>query len=405
VDRSKGFFTETAAMRTLSFPSSSQVDWSFRIGLGLVALFAAIEILSAGYYYAGRIRGAPPAVAVTAPTPAKVMPTVAPTAAPVTAPSVAAVTAATPSTATLSVADRLLKEATALRERGDTTTALARLQEAAQRDPKNAQVLAEMATIYESIQLYDRSNESWHKIEEIGPSAGALYDLAETKLKLGAAAPTLANAAPAVTPAAPPVPPPAESTSSTTTSTSTQTAATAHTGAEGIADGAVLGISDVSVTETPDNDAESNLLLRISIKARPGTVIDHTKVTIRVYFYDTVGDDPKPVLTDAQTNFEWVTPNHDWVTTNPEILAVTYFRPKNQAASSEAALSAAAAQVVPGKKPRPTSAKLSTGTAGEAGLRHYLGYIVRIYYNDKLQAQRAQPSKLLAIFPSPSSSP
>ena len=134
-------------MRTLSFPSSSQVDWSFRIGLGLVALFAAIEILSAGYYYAGRIRGAQPvaqpAVAVTAPTPAKVMPT----AAPVTAPSVAAVTAATPSTSTLSVADRLLKEATALRERGDTTTALDRLQEAAQRDPKNVKVLAEMATI------------------------------------------------------------------------------------------------------------------------------------------------------------------------------------------------------------------------------------------------------------------
>jgi hypothetical protein len=167
----------------------------------------------------------------------------------------------------------------------------------------------------------------------------------------------------------------------------------------------VLGVSDVSVTETPDNDAETNLLLRISIKARPGTVIDHTKVTIRVYFYDTVGDDPKPVLTDAQTNFEWVTPNHDWVTTNPEILAVNYFRPRNQAATSEAALSAAAAQVVPGKKPRPTSVKQPGGTAGESGLRHYLGYIVRIYYNDKLQAQRAQPSKLLPIFPSPASSP
>jgi hypothetical protein len=386
-------------MRTLTFPSSSEVDWSFRIGLGLVALFAAVEIFSAGYYYAGQIRGArpaaQPAVAATAPAPAKVIPTAPPTAAPVTAPSVAAVTAATPSTSTLSVADRLLKEATALRERGDTTTALARLQEAAQRDPKNAQVLAEMATIYESIQLFDRSNESWRKIEEIGPSAGALYDLAETKLKLGAAAPTLANAAPAVTPAAPPVAPPVESTSSA------QTAAIAHTGAEGIGDGAVLGISDISVTETPDNDAETNLLLRISIKARPGTVIDHTKVTIRVYFYDTVGEDPKPVLTDAQTNFEWVTPDHDWIKTNPEVLAVNYFRPKNQTASSEAALSTAAANMVPGKKPKLTSAKPS----GESGARHYLGYIVRIYYNDKLQAQRAQPSKLLAIFPSPASSP
>jgi tetratricopeptide (TPR) repeat protein len=396
MDRSKGFFTETAAMRTLTFPSSSQVDWSFRIGLGLVALFAAIELLSAAYYYAGRIRGGQrvtQAAAVTAPAPARVMPSVAPTTAPAAASSVAAVTAATPSTSTLSAADRLLKEATAFRARGDTTNALARLQEAAQRDPKNAQVLGEMATIYESIQLYDRSNESWRKIEEIGPSAGALYDLAETKLKLGAAAPTLANAAPAVTPAAPPI---------AAISTSTQTA-TAQTPVEGIVDGAALGISDVSVTETPDNDAETNLLVRISIKARPSTVIDHTKVTIRVYFYDTVGDDPKPVLTDAQTNFEWVTPNHDWVTTNPEVLAVNYFRPKNQAVSSEAALSARAAAVVPGKKPRPALSQPTT--AGESGQRHYLGYIVRIYYNDKLQAQRAQPSKLLAIFPSPASSP
>ncbi len=50
-----------------------------------------------------------------------------------------------------------------LRDKGDTTSALARLQEASQRDPKNANVLAEMAMIYESIQLFDRSNEHLEK--------------------------------------------------------------------------------------------------------------------------------------------------------------------------------------------------------------------------------------------------
>ncbi|MEY2439597.1 MAG: hypothetical protein QOI34_982 [Verrucomicrobiota bacterium] len=399
VDRSRAFFTETASMRSLTFPSSSQVDWSFRMGLGLVALFAAVEIFGVSYHYLGRIRTshatAQPAVAVTAPTPAPPMPTAAPSvaSAPVVAPT-ASVPAAT-STSTASVADRLLKEATALRERGDTTNALARLQEAAQKDPKNAQVLAEMATIYESIQLYDRSNETWRKIEEIGPSAGSVYDLAETKLKVGAAAPAIVSAAPAVSPPAAPA---------TSPGTEAATAAAARTGAEGIAEGAVFGISDVSVSETPDNDAETNLLLRISIKARPTTVIDHTKVTIRVYFYDTMGDNPQPVLTDAQTNHEWLTPNHDWISANPEVLAVTYFRPKNQAVSSDAALSAAAAAVVPGKKPRTATIKHDAGTAG-SGDRHYLGYIVRVYYNDKLQAQRAQPTKLLALFPSPAPSP
>src|SRR5437588_12496346 len=93
-DRSKAFFTETASMPTLTFPSSSQVDWGFRVGLGLIALFAAAEICSVGYYYAGRARVArstsQPAVAVTAPTPAAVLPSVAPSTAPATAPSVAA---------------------------------------------------------------------------------------------------------------------------------------------------------------------------------------------------------------------------------------------------------------------------------------------------------------------------
>lgn len=163
-----------------------------------------------------------------------------------------------------------------------------------------------------------------------------------------------------------------------------------------------MGLGDITVTEEPDTDAETNLTVRIPIKARTGNIVDHTKVTIRVYFYDTVGDDPKPVLTDAQTNFEWLTPNHDWASASPEVLAVNYYRPRNQAVSSEAALTAAAAAAVPGKKPRPTSIKHD---AMGGGNRHYLGYIVRIYYNDKLQAQRSQPNQLLALFPAPSSSP
>lgn len=384
-DRAKAFLTETASMRTLPFASSDQADWGFRAGLTLLAVFAAAEIFGVGYYYAGRMRAARPSAApatiATAPTPAQVAPAVAPSVAPATTPAAAA--AASPATTTLSPADRLLQEARTLRERGDTTNALARLQEATQRDPKNASVLAEMATIYESIQLYERSNETWRKIEDIGPSAGSLYDLAQTKLKLGAAAPAVAAAAPVTAPspiAAPPT--------------------TASRGAADVADGAVMGIGDIQITEAPDNEAETNLTVRIPIQARSGSVIDHTKVTIRVYFYDTIGEDPKPVLTDAQTNFEWLTPNHDWAGPNPEVLAVNYYRPKNQTVSSEAALSAAAAAVVPGKKPRTTATKPTA-----SGNRHYLGYIVRIYYNDKMQAQRAQPTQLLALFPSPASSP
>ena len=139
-------------------------------------------------------------------------------------------------------------------------------------------------------------------------------------------------------------------------------------------------------------------MVRIGVKKRPNAVVDHTKVKIQVFFYDTV-DDKDIKLTNAEVNYEWLTPNHDWAQSNPEVLAVTYVRPKNKSKSQEEALSAAAAAIIPGKKPRPTKSP-----AEEAGRRKYLGYIVRVYYNDKLQAQRAEPTKLLTLFPSPSTS-
>ena len=286
----------------------------------------------------------------------------------------------------------MLKEATDLKSKGDTTNALARLQDAAQRDPKNARVLAEMAMVYESIQLYERSNETWKKIVELGPSAGPLYELADMKLKVG------------VTPAATTAP-------NTTTGpglagTSPLDAGTNRNDADGIPDGSTFGITEVNATDTPDAEAETNMKLKISVKARPNSPIDHTKVKIQVFFYDTV-DNKEVVLTDADVSYEWLTPSHDWKSTNPEVLAVTYLRAKNKA-SSDAALAAAAASVTPPsiskKKPSLTKPP-STDAANDAGHRKYLGYIVRIYYAEQLQAVRADPSKLLNLFPPPLTAP
>lgn len=362
----KTFTTETAAMRTTPFSAGSQIDWSFRVGLSAIILFAAAEMFSVGYYYVGQryprvatpTKATAPAQVASLTTPAPQL-SVAPTAAPTAAAE------QTPATSTLSTADRLLKEATALREKGDTATALGRLQQAAQSDPKNANVLAEMATIYESISQYDRSNETWRKVQDIGPSAGSVYELAMLKLRQGAAAASPAPEAPAAT-------------------------------TEGVPDGSTFGINEVSVTETPDPDADTNLMLRIGVKKKPNAVVDHTKVKIQVFFYDMVNDkDIK--LTDADVNYEWLTPNHDWAGPNPEVLAVTYLRSKNKARSQEESLSAAAQAIIPGKKNKPKPA----ATPDDSGHRKYLGYIVRIYYNDKLQAVRADPTKLLNLFPPP----
>src|SRR6478735_9217049 len=91
-----------------------------------------------------------------------------------------------------SLVDQLRREGIELRDRGDTTSAIERLQEALDSEPNNAAVLAELAKTYDLTQLYDRANEIWRKLQEMGPSAGAAYELADRRLKLGVPTPAAA---------------------------------------------------------------------------------------------------------------------------------------------------------------------------------------------------------------------
>src|SRR5881396_840306 len=91
-----------------------------------------------------------------------------------------------------SLVDQLKREGIELRDRGDATSAIERLQEALDSEPNNAAVLSELAKTYDLMQLYDRANEMWRKLQEMGPSAGAAYELADRRLKLGVPTPAAA---------------------------------------------------------------------------------------------------------------------------------------------------------------------------------------------------------------------
>ena len=353
--------------------SSSPSDRIYSAAIGVILAFAALEILAIAIHFGAEYR------AEHATLQSLKRPAASTTAKPTTPPLAAQPDA--PSSAALSASDRLLKEANVLRERGDTANALARLQDASQRDPRNPQVLAEMAAIYESIQLFDRSNDTWRKIQDLGPSAGPLYELADMKLRVGAAA----------TPAA---------------GVPMDTAGKPLDG-EGLPEGSVFGVTSIETEQIPDPEAETNLRLKIGIKKRQGVAIDHSKLRIMVLFYDSVDND-KVVATDADVNYEWMNPKHDWAESNPETLIVTYLRSKTHAITSEAALSAAAAAVTPGKN-SPRSKKRgepATSTdSSDSGRRRYLGYVIRILYDDKLQTVRAEPARLINDAPNPSVSP
>jgi tetratricopeptide (TPR) repeat protein len=357
-------------MRTL-LSRATQVDPSFNVGLGLVAILALAEIFAVTSYYVGRVRPVPAPAQAGATTVAR--PAAPPVSTPAMAPP-ATKTAPSPEavaqTPPPSLVDQLLREGVELRDRGDTTNALARFEEALESEPSNFTVLEEIAKTYDSMRLYDKSNEVWRKLHDIGPSAGQAYELADQRLKLGVSTAVTTDAG----------------------MTSASLDAASHRDVGGNPEGSVMGITEVKAAETPDPDAETNLALRIGIKKQAGATVDHTKVKILVEFYDTVGDkDVK--LTDADVNYEWLTPKHDWAEPNPEVLSVSYLRPKIGVGSPESSLSEAAATVRPGQK-----GKTKSSTA-DSGKRKYLGYRIRIYYDDKLQAVQAEPSRLLQLFP------
>ena len=203
------------------------------------------------------------------------------------------------------VVDTLLRVAKGFRERGDTTKAIAKMQQATALDPGNAEILAELALTYESMQLFDRSNEVWRRLQSLGPTVGPLHELADLKLRVGV---------------------PARSNAVAPSGASTEAGAQASDAA-GIPDGSTFGISEATLKMEKDPEAETKLLLRVGVKVRPDTPIDHTKVKLQVFFYDMVNND-QVVLTDTEVSYEWVTPGHDGAETGMEVLDVTYLRRK-----------------------------------------------------------------------------
>jgi tetratricopeptide (TPR) repeat protein len=364
-------------MRTL-LSRAIQFDPTFQIGASLVLIIALAEIFAATYYYVGRahanhLSSQVIAAAVTrtpAPAVASVTPAPANMQSAVSSPAVAEAPA--------SAVDQLLRQGVELRDRGDTTTALKHFEEALDKDPNNTAVLTEAAKTYDLMQLYDRANEMWRKIQEMGPAAGAAYELADQRLKVGVQNPAAED--------------------SDASKPATDTAAQSHKDVGGKPEGPIMAITDVKTTETSDPDADANIALQIGIKRQPNATVDHNKVKILVFLYDIV-DDKDIKLTDADVSNDWLTPTHDWSGTDPEILSVKYVRPKTAATSADSSSSATTAR-------HDRKTRGAKGAGADIGRRKYLGYIVRIYYDDELQAVQAEPSRLLQQFPpSKNSSP
>src|SRR5581483_327049 len=138
----------SSSMRSL-LSRAIQIDPSFHLGLTLVVLLAAAEIFAVILHYASRSGAGRITTLQTLPA---ALPRAPATAVAQPRPSQPA-TVATPLP---SLAEQLMREGVQLRDRGDTTTALQRFDEALDSEPDNVGVLLEKAKTYDAMQLYDR---------------------------------------------------------------------------------------------------------------------------------------------------------------------------------------------------------------------------------------------------------
>lgn len=244
--------------------------------------------------------------------------------------------------------DGLLAEAIALRQRGDTSTAVTRLREALAMAPKNPQVIAELAGTYEKMDLQDKALEQWRSIYDMGESAGIYYQAADAKLKVAGDLTQGGSGQP--TPAA-------DNGGGTPDE-------------NGFQEGSVLALVNLSTDEKPEtSEGYKQFTLKIPVKRRADVKIDVPAMVIQVFFYDQLGDQTI-VRTNANVASHWGTLPADWVQDDVEILEVDY------------------------KQAAPEPGKIEAG-------RHYYGYIVCIYYNKQLQDNAADPVSLLKAYPPP----
>lgn len=129
----------------------------------------------------------------------------------------------------------------------------------------------------------------------------------------------------------------------------------------GVSHDAVIAITEIGSTEKKGRDGQLNVAVRIGVAPRPNT--KKGEVEIRVLFFDvTPAGEMRP--TDAQVNYEWTTPVRDWTDPTPKYLVATYLG---------------------GGGSRKSTERLRYG-----------GFVVRVYFDGQLQAERSEPKGLVA---------
>jgi hypothetical protein len=236
-------------------------------------------------------------------------------------------------TALLRDVNYVVTTAKEIRGMSDMQGALELLKRADELTPDHPAIIAELAQTYEQMGIAAKATDSWRRIQLLGTTkAGSYYELASRRLGTGPAA----VAAPALS---------------------------APAGAEG-EKFLRLGACQVDRDLTVQNG--ERYVLRVPIARAGNRSINGQELNLEVFFFDRVNNvqvaqtiAPEPVET-------WQSAPVDWNGTGEEVLDVVYHLPA-----------------------------LSDTEVQQHGRRTYYGYMLRLYYNNKLQDVAAEPRDLL----------
>ena len=228
----------------------------------------------------------------------------------------------------------LLASAKELRGLGNTQDALNLLQQADLVAPSNPAVMAEMAEVYEQMGLNQKAIDQWRGIQLQGASkAGQFYDLALRRLGNVPGADAVASPALAGAPVA--------------------------DSEKRLRLGACQIVRDFAV-----RDGE-RYVLRVPINRSGNKSIDPNAIDLKAFFCHRQGDAVKLDNTTELTE-TWQTAPVDWNTSDMEIVDVIYTLPAPTAAETQ-----------------------------QRQQKSYHGYMLHLYYDNKLQDVAAEPRELL----------
>lgn len=230
--------------------------------------------------------------------------------------------------------EEMVELAKQVRGLGDMKGALEVLNKADLMFPGRPEVLAEMAQCYETMGLSDKAAGVWKQLEAMDPTRAAGYrDLAQRRLTSAAqASPPVEAAAPSFFSDAP----------------------------------KILSLGACQAIKDPTAANGEKVVLRIPILRQGNTSVDPSQVDINVFFFDRVNGERVALTIADEPVYNWTAMPVDWSGIGEEPLDVTYFLPT-----------------------------LTPGEITAHGRRSYHGYVVRLYYQNKLQDVAAEPRDLL----------